>query len=284
MIEANALLRLEIPVTEQRWDEKDCALYALGVGLGADPMDERQVRFLDERAIVAAPTMAAVLAYRGFWIEQVPTGIDVAGVLHARQRLELHRALPARGHALRRTRPVGVVDRGAGGAQIFIEETIGDAGDGQALATLSSTILCRNDGGCGSTASPASSRRAMPDRDPDLVFSMPTLPQQALLYQLSGDRNPLHIDPAFARHAGFERPILHGLATFGLVGMALLGRLCDFRAERFRALDMRFSGIVFPGETLDVAVWQTQDGEVLFRASVGARGAVLDAGVFTFSG
>ncbi|TKT74491.1 MaoC/PaaZ C-terminal domain-containing protein [Aquamicrobium sp. LC103] len=284
MIDPRELLRLDIPVTEQRWDERDCALYALGVGLGADPLDGRQLSFLDERRmIVAAPTMATVLAYKGFWIEQVPAGVEVAGVLHAEQRLELHRPLPCRGYALRKTRPTGVVDRGDRGAHIFIRETIEHAEDGGPLATLSSRIVSRGDGGCGSTREAPGRRRAVPDRVPDLTFEVPTLPQQALLYRLSGDHNPLHLDPTFARGAGFGRPILHGLGTFGMVGMALLGRLCDFRSERFRSLDVRFSAVVFPGETLEVSVWSTGEGEAMFSAGVAGRGAVLDAGVFGFA-
>lgn len=283
MIPPSELLQLDIPVSSQQWDERDCALYALGIGAVTDPLDGRQLRFVDERSLAALPTMAVVLAYDRFWVEQVPTGIDVSGVLHAEQRLEIHRSLPPRGHALRRTRPTGVVDRGERGAQIFIEETISDAQGGPAFATLTSSIVCRNDGGCGSTRDPAPRRKPVPQTAPDITMPIHTMPQQALLYRLSGDYNPLHMDPAFARRAGFERPILHGLATFGMAGIALLGRFCDCRPERFRSLDMRFSGIVYPGETIELSVWQTGEHEAMFRADVAGRGAVLDAGVFAWS-
>jgi acyl dehydratase len=282
MIDARRLVELEIQPSEQRWDQRDCALYALGVGMGADPLDPRQLRFLDERDMLATPLMPVVLGYSCFWIETVPTGIDTTAVLHGEQRLELHRPVPVRGHALRRTRPTGVIDRGARGAQVFVEETVEHAADGAPLATMSSSIFCRNDGGCGSTREAAPARAPFPQREPDLAISVPTLPQQALIYRLSGDANPLHIDPAAARAAGFERPVLHGLATFGIAGMALLGALCDYRPERFRALDVRFSGVVFPGDTLEIEAWLTGAGEAAFRARVAGRGTVLDAGVFTY--
>ncbi|MBX3528996.1 MAG: MaoC family dehydratase N-terminal domain-containing protein [Rhizobiaceae bacterium] len=282
MIDANALLALEIPPTEQRWSARDCALYALGVGLGSDPLDPRQLRFLDGPYLQAAPTMAVVLGYSGFWIEQQPTGIDASAVLHGEQRLELHRPLPSAGHARRVTRPTGVVDRGSRGAQIFVSEAIEDADGGAPLATLSSSIFCRRDGGCGSTREAPPPRRPLPQRAADLTFAVPTLPQQALIYRLSGDLNPLHSDPAFARAAGFERPILHGLASFGIAGMALLGRLCDWEVSRFRALDVRFAGIVFPGEALEIDAWRTGQGEAMFRAST-RRGVALDAGVFGYA-
>jgi acyl dehydratase len=282
MIDAKRLIELHIEPTEQRWDERDCALYALGVGMGGDPLDQRQLRFVDERRMLATPLMAVVLGYRGFWIETVPTGMDATAVLHGEQRLDLHRPLPTRGHARRRTRPTGVIDRGARGAQVFVEERIEDADGGTDFATLSSSIFCRNDGGCGSTRETAPARTPVPQRAPDLALNVPTLPQQALIYRLSGDFNPLHSDPAVARAAGFERPVLHGLATFGIAGMALLGALCDCRPECFRSLDVRFSGVVFPGDTLEIEAWLTGAGEAAFRASVAGRGTVLDAGLFSY--
>lgn len=260
------LVALDIPETVQRYGPQDCVLYALGVGAGMDPMDERQLAFIDEARLRALPTMAVVLGYTGFWVDQVPTGINAARVLHGAQMLRVEAPLPLAGTIRRKTRIDRIVDRGAGrGALIGTIDEIWDAADGRLLTVLESTILCRDEGGLGGTHDGIPAAQPMPDRPPDGNIPLPSSPQQALIYRLSGDRNPLHSDPAFARGAGFARPILHGLASYGMAGMALLCALADGDPARLRAIGMRFTSPVFPGEALNLDYWMLAADAVAFR-------------------
>lgn len=277
------LVALRVPRARQTYGWRDCALYALGVGYGLDPMDERQLRFLDETRIAAAPTMAVVLAYPGFWMRDLPTGIDWANMLHGEQGLRVHAPLPAEGEVYRDTRIRGIVDKGVGkGALLYLEEDLRDV-SGALLATLTSTVFCRGDGGCGSSMAAAAAPYPIPSRPPDLAMEMATYPQQALLYRLSGDLNPLHSDPEAARRAGYDRPILQGLAGFGIAGHALLAALCGYDPRRFKALDLRFTGPVFPGEVISFSIWRESRGLAAFTARVEARQAkVLGNGRFEY--
>ena len=271
-VDPGHLLSYRIPEIVQDLSVRDTILYALSVGLGADPMDLEQLRFVYEDGLQALPTMAVVLGYAGFWLGRSDTGVDSVKVVHGEQGLRIHKPLPVEGRLIGRTRVTGLVDKGPDkGALLYSERRVtDDAGD--LVATLEQTTFLRGDGGCGGTTGPAKSPHPMPDRAPDLAVDLPTLPSQALIYRLNGDRNPLHASPTVAAKAGFPRPILHGLGTFGFVGHALLKGLCGYRPERLKAMDGRFSAPVYPGETIRTEIWCEAGGVVAFRARVVERG------------
>ena len=267
----------------QSYTWKDSALYALGVGYGYDPLDERQLRFVYEEQMRAAPTMPVVLATPGFWVKDPGTGVDWVKVLHGEQSLVIHKPLPVEGTVTSRNRVSAIVDKGAGkGAILVNQRTLTDAATGEALATIESLTFARGDGGFsarpgngppGGDAAPAP-KPATPQREPDLVCDLPTLPQAALVYRLCADLNPLHADPKIATAAGFKAPILHGLASYGVAAHAILRTCCDYDPGALRSIGLRFSGPVFPGETLRTEMWR--DGRsVQFRARVLARDAVV---------
>lgn len=258
---------------------RDTMLYALGLGLGADPLDERQLRFVYEKELVALPTMAAVLASPGFWMrERKEIGIDFMKLVHGEQSVRLHAPLPPSGTVVGRTRVTRVVDKGEGkGAVLHVEKELVGAAQ-QPLATVESVYFLRGDGGFSSAdgqadeAAPAAA--AMPESAPELVLDLPTRADQALLYRLSGDVNPLHAEPAFAAKAGFARPILHGLATWGIAGRGLIAAFADFDATRLSAMRARLSAPVYPGETIRLEGWR-DGGEIAFRARVVERDVLV---------
>ncbi|MXW90884.1 MAG: 3-alpha,7-alpha,12-alpha-trihydroxy-5-beta-cholest-24-enoyl-CoA hydratase [Rhodospirillaceae bacterium] len=261
---------------EQAYTERDTILYALGCGLGFDPLDEAQLRFVfEEPELLALPSMAAVLSPPGFWARHPDTGIDWVRILHGEQAMEIHRPLPAAARVVATTKVTDIVDKGPGkGALLFAERTVRDADSGENLATLRSTTFARGDGGCGGTTETAPPPHPVPDRAPDLVCDLPTAPNSALIYRLSGDPNPLHASPPVARAAGFDRPILHGLCSWGVAGHAILKSCCDYDPARLRAMALRFSAPVYPGETIRTEMWR--DGAIVsFRARVAERDAVV---------
>ncbi|MBK0398204.1 MaoC family dehydratase N-terminal domain-containing protein [Limibaculum sp. M0105] len=283
-IDPEKLLALEFPDIRHDYDWRDCILYGLGLGAGIDPLDEGQLKYVDETKLVAAPTMANVLAYPGFWMRDLETGIDYLRVVHGEHETELHRPLPTRGSVIGRSRIVGLADKGAGkGALVYVERRIFDAESGEDYATIRQTVFCRGDGGFGGSPEPLRKPHPLPDRAPDRSVEMPTHPQIALIYRLSGDWNPLHSDPATARAAGFERPILHGLASFGIAGNALVGACCSGDPARHQRLAGRFSAPVFPGDTITIDIWDEGAGTAAYRARVATRDAVvINNGLFTF--
>ncbi|MFJ9179336.1 MaoC/PaaZ C-terminal domain-containing protein [Streptomyces sp. NPDC102360] len=273
------LLKREFAPVRQRYTARDSSLYALSLGLGTDPLDTHQLAYVCEEGRRAFPTMPNVLGYAGFWAREPDTGIDWQRLLHVEQSLTLHAPLASEGDVVGHTRVTGVVDKGVGkGALLYQERQVLDSGSGQLLAEVGQVSLLRGDGGCGSTTDPAPPPHRMPDRAPDAVQDLPTLPQAALLYRLCGDTNPVHADPVTARAAGFDRPILHGLCTFGVAVHALLAGALDWDESRLHRLRVRFSAPVFPGETLRTEFWTDAD-VVSFRTTALERGAVvLDAG------
>lgn len=279
-IDPDALLNWPFEPIEHTYDFRDTILYALGVGLGADPMDEAQLPFVfEEPALKALPTMAVVLAYPGFWLRDPGTGVDWVKVLHGEQGLTLHTPLPSAATVIATTKVTSVLDKGADkGALIYTSRTITDTATGQDLATVTATAFARGDGGFGGPADPAPAPHTLPDREPDDVCDLPTLPQAALIYRLSGDLNPLHASPAVAKAAGFERPILHGLCTYGVAGHAILKTHCGYDPANLKSMGLRFSAPVYPGETIRTEMWR--DGSVIsFRATALERGiAVLNNG------
>lgn len=275
-IDPEKLLALQFPEIRQTYTWRDTILYALGTGFGLNPMDERQLRFVDETKLKAAPTMANVLAYPGFWMRDLDTGIDWVKVVHGEQAMRLHGRLPPEGEVVGKTRILDLVDKGPGkGALVYAERVITNAATGEKLATLVQTVFCRGDGGFGGKSEALRTPHPIPDRYPDISIEMPTHPQMALIYRLSGDLNPLHSDPGIARKAGYDRPILHGLATYGVTGHGLMAALCDYEPERVLAVEGRFSAPVFPGETITLDIWREEPGRAAFRARIAARDAMV---------
>ena len=258
----------------QRYDEKDAMLYALGIGLGQDPEDERQLRYVYERDLLAFPTMSVVLGYPGFWVRDPRTGIDWIKVVHGEQRLAMHAPLPASGVIIGRSRNTHVVDKGADkGALVITERTLHDEA-GACLATLTQTTFCRGDGGFGGgDDGPSPARHAARRAGPPLRTAHRAA--GALLYRLNADRNPLHADPEVARRAGYPRPILHGLCTYGVAAHAIVRACCGYDASRLASLNARFSAPVYPGETLQCDIWRLPDGQVRFLARALERGVVV---------
>lgn len=274
MIVYEKLLALKIPEVEHSFGPKDCILYALGLGLGQDPLNEDELAFVYEKNLKALPTFALVQGYSPYWLRNPDSGVNWTKVVHGEQGLTLHKPVKTQGTVIGRTRIVEVIDKGEGkGALVFSERKITDKTSGALLATLTQTTFCRADGGFGGPPREAPAPHPLPARPPDLVCDLPTRPEMALTYRLSGDVNPLHAEPEFAKAAGFPRPILHGLATFGVAGHALLKSLCGYDPARLAAMAGRFSAPVYPGETIRTEIWR--DGNVIsFRALVPARNIV----------
>ena len=269
------LLAAEIPGKEQDFSDRDTILYALGVGLGQDPLDERQLSFVYERDLKSLPTYASALAWTRF--ADVDLGYSYAKLVHGEQRMVIHTPLPPRGAVVSQLRVKDAVDRGPEkGAILYFERTLRDKASGELISTQVLTIFARADGGFGGPERPILLSHPIPERSPDLVCELKVSPRAALIYRLNGDVNPLHIDPAVARKAGFERPILHGLATYGFIGHAVLKSICDYDPSRLLELDGRFSSPVFPGDTIVTELWV--DGETV---SLRAKAAERDVVVFS---
>jgi len=260
------LLPLHIPDHDHTHGPKDRILYALGLGLGQDPTDEQQLAFVYEKHLKVLPTFPVVQGYSAYTFRRPELGITWTHVVHGEHAVRLHAPIAPEGTVIGRSRILDVIDKGAGkGALIYSERRILDKTDGRLLATINQTTFCRADGGFGGAKREAPAPHALPERAPDLSCDLPTRPETALIYRLSGDVNPLHAEPTFAREAGYPRPILHGLATFGVAGHALLKTLCNYDPARLTAMAGRFSAPVFPGETIRTEIWR--DGDVVsFRA------------------
>jgi acyl dehydratase len=275
------------PDTQATYTFKDTILYALGVGFASEPLDAKHLRFLYEDGLVAAPTYANVLGHPGFWIRDPQYSVDWKKVLHAEQRLILHKPLPSEGSIIGKHIVMGIRDKGPEkGAFLHQRKFVIDAKTGDKIATVINTLAARGDGGCGDYGDVPPELEALPETAPDKTVEVQTEEITPLIYRLSGDLNPLHIDPAVAKVAGFERPILHGLSTKGFAGYALLRAYCDFDASRLKSMALRFSRPVMPGDRIRFDFWQTKPGLIRFRASVPARKdqVVLDRGTAEITG
>jgi acyl dehydratase len=247
-------------------------LYNLSVGMGRDPSDERELPYVFERPqLKVVPTAAAVLGggSGGGLLDGVP--IDWPKVLHGEQRLTAHRPIPPAADLVGSSRISEVTDKGADkGATITITIDVRLA-SGEPLYTMDNVIFARGNGGFGGPSKSAAMLHVMPERAPDLVHVTETSPDQALLYRLNGDRNPLHADPAFAARVGFPGPILHGLGSYGIACRAVLASALDHDPARLKTFDVRFTSPVYPGETIHTDIWI--DGDVVsFRSRIEARG------------
>jgi acyl dehydratase len=267
MIDPDALVARPPLETHHSLTRRDTILYALGIG-------ETGLDYVYEPRLQALPTMAVVLTYPGFFWREPGYGADWTQIVAGEQSVVLHRPLPCEGRFIGRTSFEGVEDKGPGkGALVRFSRRIEDE-DGTLYAIEARTAFLRGNGGCGSAGAAIPRPTPVPeDREPDRVVTLATSPAQALLYRLSGDLNPLHIDPQAAHAAGFERPILHGLCTYGIVGRAILSALCDGAPERLRRLDARFSAPVYPGETIETRIWRDRQAGARFEAFAAERGA-----------
>jgi acyl dehydratase len=265
-----ALVGLELPPLVHRWTDRDVILYALGVGAGAADLD----LVYEGRGPRVLPTFAVIPSSHflpGF-VEAVD--FELGNLLHGEQSIMLHRPIPAAAEVESTRRCVAVWDKGS--AAVIVWESVSSDGDGPMFTTTSASFV-RGAGGFGGERGPSGARNSPPERPPDVTLSVPTFADQAALYRLSGDRNPMHIDPEMARVYGYERPFLHGLCTYGVVARAVINAVCAGDPGPLEAYEARFAGLVYPGDVLDVQVWRTADDEVLLQADT-SRGPALNGG------
>ncbi|ASR37318.1 hypothetical protein BAY61_22545 [Prauserella marina] len=287
LIDTTLATGLGLPECEFSWGEHDVVSYHLALGAGADPIDDNELRYVYEPRLRVLPTfvmtmpsifgVAAPQHYRSSPPEIRFPGLELnlRDLLHAWQRIVPHRPVPVHGTATVRTEVTGVEDTGR--AAVLLQRTDVTLSDGAPLVTAFSGIHVRGAGGVGDR----DRTQPLPDlpvRAPDLVLETPTLPQQALLYRLCGERNPMHVDPEVAAAAGFERPILQGACTYGMVAKSVADAVLHGDLDRIADYTARFDGVVFPGQTLHTEVWRTT-GQLLLATSVkdGERGRVLTA-------
>lgn len=279
-IDLDKALGAELEPIEFSWTSSDIQLYHLGLGAGADPMNTRELSYLVDDTPQVLPTFGNVAV--SFHMTEPPKvqfpGIDIelSKVLHASEAVSVPGPIPTSGTAKSVQRFTEIWDKGKA-AVIVSESTVTDE-SGTVLWTTKRSIFARGEGGFGGERGPATSAE-LPDRAPDIEISLPTLPQQALLYRLCGDRNPLHSDPAFAAAAGFDRPILHGLCTYGIGCKAIVDNLLDGDVSQVASYGARFAGVVFPGETLQANIWK-EDGKFIGVLTAPSRdNAVVLSGV-----
>ncbi|WP_081314904.1 MaoC/PaaZ C-terminal domain-containing protein [Rhodococcus pyridinivorans] len=271
-IDPSIAIGAELPSQEFAWTASDVQLYHLGIGAGSRPLDPSELTYLDDAKPQVLPSFATVVAT--IHTTEVPrvsfpgVEIDLAKVVHGSQEVTVHQPIPASGSARMTARITEVWDKGK--AAVIVQESSAVSPDGTPLWTARSSLFARGEGGFGGERGPSESV-ALPDRAPDFEAISPILPQQALLYRMCGDRNPLHSDPGFASAAGFPAPILHGLCTYGMVCKAVTDTALDGDAHRVRGFRARFAGVVFPGESLRTRVWLAGDNQLLISATVPER-------------
>lgn len=260
---------------EHTLHSRDCMLYALGIGIGSDACAQADLQFCYEKDLKVFPALVNVIAHPGGWVTVPELEIDWVKLLHGEQSFEIFKPLEAGKTYVGHYRVRDVLDKGEGkGAMLFAEKELRDKDTGETVSVVTSTYVLRGDGGHGGTVSSAPAPHPLPERPAEKTLSLPTLPQAALIYRLSGDYNPIHADPALAAKAGFDRPILHGLCTLAVATRAVLSAYGGDDPARLKALQLRFSAPVYPGETIVTELWQ--DGDVVsFRATVAERNVVV---------
>mgnify|MGYP001496055634 FL=1 len=257
---------------EISYSDKDSILYSLGVGLGNDPMNMAELKYVYENSQVALPSMATNFQYHSPLL--LKANINFILVVHGEQKLSFTNPLPVSGDFISNAKVIGCYDKGAGkGAIIDVETTINLKKDNTEICKLVSTTFARGDGGFGGPESPKS-EIFRPEGDPDFVHEIKTKPDQALIFRLSGDYNPLHSDPNFAKTAGFEKPILHGMCTYGIACRSLVESVCEGDAKRLKKFDCRFSSPVYPGETIVTEMWKN-DSKVYYQSKVKERDKIV---------
>ncbi len=282
MLDYHKLKSWKIPDTQQTYCDRDTILYALGIGCGGLPLDPGDLRYVYEDGLQAFPSMALVLGYPGFWLQHADVGLDSRRLLHGEETMHLFAPLPSSGSVTGVTRVAEIYDKGLDrDAVLVIERNVFDDASGVLLATLTSSLVLRGAGGFGGPPGPPTRVAAAPASPAQYVLDLPTLTQSALMYRLSGDRNPLHADPVVAAAAGFAQPILHGLCTLGMATRAIVRTCFAESPGQLHQLGARFSAPLFPGETIRVEIWN-QPGQGRFRArSLERDSAVLTNGFFS---
>jgi 3-hydroxyacyl-CoA dehydrogenase/3a,7a,12a-trihydroxy-5b-cholest-24-enoyl-CoA hydratase len=276
-IDPSKALGAKLPASPYTWNEDTLILYALGAGVGinADQTSPAVLQYTYENGLKALPTFGVIPSFPALaGMAGIPgVSFNPMMVLHGEQYMEvLASPIPTAATVTTGGRVKAIYDKGKGALMIFELTTTRD--DGTALFRNEFAAYMRGEGGFGGESGPAPGNEP-PDRAPDAVVEYPTMPQQALLYRLSGDKNPLHADPAFARMGGFERPILHGLCTFANVGRAVIQAFADDDPARFRSIKVRFARPVIPGETIVTEMWSASSSEVVLRAKVKSTGGVV---------
>lgn len=269
------------PWTETHsWSARDTAIYNLGIGFGHAAIDDpRLLSYVTEEAAIAFPTMAGAVNMDSNPLFRPAYGIDLAGMLHGEEAIEILRPLPAAANIVTTIEIENLWDRGAEhGAILRMRRTLADAVDGATLAVVRSTLMLRSNGGFGGSAEGSPRALPNPQRPPDGAATAVTRPEQALLYRLTGDRNPLHSDPEVAFRAGFARPILMGLCSFGIIARMLTTALVEGDGSRMRMFSVRFADVVYPGDTLQIAWWRLNEGSYAFEARVAERDALVLSG------
>lgn len=274
------LMSMPPRVTRQAYEFRDTILYALGVGEGIEPGSLDHVY---EKRLEPLATMAVVLAAPTMWYAEPQFGIDWKRLLHAEHSLTIHKPLQPAGRVASELKVDELLDKGPAGALLRYSRRIYDEPSGDTLATVQQSMMLRGHGGFRERKDPSPPRPAMPQRSPDVVTDLPTRPEQALIYRLSGDYNPLHCDPQVATAAGFPRPILHGLCTYGIAGRALIRAIRSRGPGRITRMDARFTSPVFPGETVRTELWW-EGRSIAFRCLVVERAnVVIDNGIAEYS-
>jgi acyl dehydratase len=270
-IDLTKVLGAELPSGESSWGPDDVILYHLGLGAGVPPTDAAELEYCYEQNLKVLPSFGVVPVFGTLMgILSVPgMQINPTMILHGEQDLEIHKPIPTQAHATHTARITDIFDRQKG-ASIVVEAKTSDT-SGDPLFTNRFSAYVRGEGGFGGERGPRPGNLP-PEREPDHVAESPTLPQQALLYRLSGDRNPLHADPSFASMGGFDRPILHGLCTFGIACKAVVDNVLGGDVTKVARYQVRFSGVVFPGETIVTSMWE-ENGQILLRAVAKEREA-----------
>lgn len=260
----------DVPVS---YSDRDTMLYALALGFGSNPLDRQELAYvLDAPMPKSVPAMASVLIPGGFLAD---CGWDCGRVLGAAESLDLYRPLPAAGDFLANRHVTAVYDLGSGvGTEIVVRSEVRMAKDDAALFTLDSSLIAPADGRSGGSATAAPAPHAMPAREPDLRCELRTRPDQALLFRLTGDRNPLYADSAAAQEAGLQMPLLHGRCIYGIACRAILRTICEYDHTLIRGFDARFSAPVYPGDTVTTDMWQDRN-VVSFQCSVVSRDSVV---------
>jgi acyl dehydratase len=281
-IDLSKAVGAELAPTIFSWSDDDIILYHLGIGAGTPPTDPRELRYTYEGDLVVLPTYATIPQFSMMMGMAMTDGfeINLAHVLHGEHEIVLHDRLPTSGTVTQTGRVTDVFDKGKG-ALALIEIVSVLEKTGEPIFTNRASIYIRGEGGFGGDSGPSSTLEAH-DREPDHVVESPTLPQQALLYRMaSGDRNPLHVDPGFAAFGGFDRPILHGLCTYGIVGKAVVDGALGSAPGKVASFKARFSGVVFPGETVVTRIWDEGDHLTVTAESKERGTSVLSNGVIT---
>ncbi len=272
-IDVEKALGAELPSLTYSWTDDDVILYHLGIGAGDPPTDPGELQYTYEGDLRVLPTYATIPPFQVMMSLGSAEGVDInlAKILHGEQETTIHSPVPTSGTVVQEGRITDIFDKGKG-ALVVMEVVSVSEKTGEPLFTNRSSIYVRDEGGFGGDSGPSAGNQPA-DRDADLVVESPTLPQQALLYRMaSGDKNPLHADPGFAAFAGYERPILHGLCTYGIVAKAVVDHALDGHPERVASYKARFSGVVYPGETIVTHVWDEGD-RLIVAAETKERGA-----------